>query len=258
MKPAADNRITLFRRAREASGSLRQALEDELVLGHLDIAESAAKGYAGAGRDLDDLKQVARMGLVKAVRGFDPDRGTDFPSYAVPTVTGELKRYLRDSCWMVRPPRQLQDLRTVVARTVPALAQQLGREPSLAEIARELGESPRLVAEALNCQSSLRPESLEAESDGRSLAETLGGADERLERTEELVMLRAAIRQLEPREQQLLYYRYFEEESQQRVGERVGMTQMQVSRALARILVQLQRRLLSEPQPAPARRLRTA
>lgn len=258
MKPALSHRTKLFRQARAASGSLRLALEEELVLGHLEIAETAAKGYAGAGRDLDDLKQVARMGLIKAVRGFDPDRGTDFPSYAVPTVTGELKRYLRDSCWMVRPPRQLQDLRAVVARTAPALAQRLGREPSLAELAREVGEAPGLVAEALNCQSSMRPESLECAPDGRSLADALGGTDERLERAEELVMLRAAIRELAPREQQLLYYRYFEEESQQRVGERVGMTQMQVSRALSRILVRLQRRLLGEPEAVPATRLRTA
>ena len=258
MMPSANHRTKLFRQARSAKGALRRALEEELVLGHLDIAETAAKGYAGAGRDLEDLKQVARMGLLKAVRGFDPERGTDFPAYAVPTVTGELKRYLRDNCWVVRPPRRLQELRTVAAKAIPELAQRLGREPSLAELAHELGEDPQLVGEALNCQSSLRPESLEAAHDGRTLADSLGGADYRLDRAEELLMLRGAIRELAPREQLLLYYRYFEEESQQRVGERVGMTQMQVSRALARILVRLQRRLLAEPEAVPVRRLRTA
>ncbi|QTG81184.1 sigma-70 family RNA polymerase sigma factor [Arthrobacter crystallopoietes] len=257
MQLASSHNKNLFRQARRARGSLRQALEEELVLGHLDIAETAARNYVGTGRELDDLKQVARMGLLKAVRGFDPERGTDFPAYAMPTVTGELKRYLRDSCWVIRPPRHVQDLRTAAAKAGPALAQRLGRDPFLSELAEDLGESLQSVAEALNCQNSLRPESLEADADGRHLADTLGGNDNRLEKAEEMLVLRGAIRELDRREQQLLYYRYFEEESQQRVGERVGMTQMQVSRALARILVKLQRQLLGDHE-ADTARVRTA
>ena len=258
MQLATSNNKVLFRQARRAKGSLRRALEEELVLGHLDIAETAARNYVGTGRELDDLKQVARMGLLKAVRGFDPERGTDFPAYAMPTVTGELKRYLRDSCWVIRPPRHIQDLRTAAAKAGPALAQRLGRDPVLSELADELGESLESVAEALNCQNSLRPESLEADADGRNLADSLGGHDYRLDKAEERLMLRGAIRELSRREQQLLYYRYFEEESQQRVGERVGMTQMQVSRALARILVKMQRQLLEGHEADNGASVRTA
>jgi RNA polymerase sigma-B factor len=252
-----DDLQCLFRKARHAKGSLRAALEEELVLGHLGIAEGIARNYSGPGREIDDLQQVARLGLLKAVRGFDPDHGADFAAYAVPTVHGELKRYLRDSSWMVRPPRHLQDLRTAAIKMTPELAQRLGREPRLQELAAALAESPEAVAEALSCHGSLRPESLDGTPEGQSLAESLA-TDGGTERTEELLMLRGAIRELEPRERQLLFYRYFQEESQRRIGERIGMTQMQVSRALARILVKLQRRVLGE-QPAPARQpMRTA
>jgi RNA polymerase sigma-B factor len=248
----------LFRRARSAKGSLRAALEEELLLGHLGIAEGIARNYSGPGREVEDLQQVARLGLFKAVRGFDPDHGADFAAYAVPTVHGELKRYLRDSSWMVRPPRHLQDLRTAAIKLTPELAQRLGREPRLQELAAALAENPDTVAEALNCHGSLRPESLDGTPEGQSLAESLAVTDGGTERIEELLMLRGAIRELEPRERQLLFYRYFQEESQRRIGERIGMTQMQVSRALARILVKLQRRVLGE-QSAPARQpMRTA
>jgi RNA polymerase sigma-B factor len=248
----------LFRRAKRAKGSLRAALEENLVLGHLGIAEGIAHNYLAPGREIDDLQQVARLGLLKAVRGFDPDHGADFAAYAVPTVHGELKRHLRDSSWMVRPPRHLQDLRTAAIKMTPELAQRLGREPRLTELASALAESPETVAEALNCHGSLRPVSLDGTPEGQSLAESLATTDGGTERTEELLMLRGAIRELEPRERQLLFYRYFQEESQRRIGERIGMTQMQVSRALARILVKLQRRVLGE-QPAPVRQpMRTA
>ncbi len=248
----------LFRRARRAKGSLRGALEEELVLGHLGIAEGIARNYSGPGREVEDLQQVARLGLLKAVRGFDPDHGADFAAYAVPTVHGELKRYLRDSSWMVRPPRHLQDLRTAAIKMTSELAQRLGREPRLHELAGALAETPERVAEALNCHGSMRPESLDGTPEGQSLAESLAVTDGGTERTEELLMLRGAIRELEPRERQLLFYRYFQEESQRRIGERIGMTQMQVSRALARILVKLQRRVLGE-QSVPARQpMRTA
>jgi RNA polymerase sigma-B factor len=258
MQHIQEDSHVLFRKARRAKGSLRAALEEELVLGHLEIAEGIARNYSGPGRDADDLKQVARLGLLKAVRGFDPDHGADFPAYAVPTVHGELKRYLRDSSWMVRPPRHLQDLRTAAIKATSELAQQLGREPRLHELADALAERPEMVAEALNCHGSMRPESLDGTDEGQGLAESLAVSDDGTERTEELLMLRGAIRELDAKEQQLLFYRYFQEESQRRIGERIGMSQMQVSRALARTLVKLQRRMLGE-QPAPARqRMRTA
>lgn len=231
-------------------GALRAMLEEDLLQEHLDIAETAARRYEGFGRDPEDLRQVARLGLLKAVRSFDPERGTSFPSYAVPTVTGELKRYLRDSCWMIRPPRRVQDLRTELAKAAPELAQRLGRDASEAELAAELGVTRHAVTEALASQNSLRPDSLEAPLDGRDPADIVGGWDGRLDAVETRVMLRAALRQLTGCERQLLFYRYFHEESQQRIGERLGMTQMQVSRMLASVLVKLQGHLLGEPAGA--------
>src|SRR5919205_1759281 len=216
-----------FRHARRCGGALRRALEEELLHEHLDIAEAAARRYEGPGRDAEDLRQVARLGLLKAVRSFDPERGTSFAAYAVPTVTGELKRYLRDSCWVIRPPRRVQDLRTELAKAAPELAQRLGREATEAELAAELAVSRQAVAEALASLNSLRPDSLEAPLEGRDPAELLGGWDGRLDAVETRVMLRAALHRLSGRERQLLFYRYFHEESQQCIGERPGMTQMQ-------------------------------
>ncbi|MBG0737864.1 sigma-70 family RNA polymerase sigma factor [Paeniglutamicibacter antarcticus] len=246
--------LETFHRARRSVGSLRRALEDELVLGHLDIAETAARAFIIGGRDLDDLRQIASIGLIKAVRGFDPDRGTTFLAYAMPTVRGELKRHLRDSSWVIRPPRHLQDLRTTLSKTAPSLAQRLGGEPTLADLSVELEVDERDVAEALNCQSSLRPESLEAPLGERgdeptlSLSEVIADSDSWPDRIEEILMLRAAIRKLPARERQLLYRRYFHEESQEQIGRQLAMTQMQVSRLLARVLTKLQRNLQDDPQ----------
>ncbi|MCC3289651.1 sigma-70 family RNA polymerase sigma factor [Arthrobacter sp. zg-Y1110] len=237
-----------FEKARQARGDLQQALHNELVLRYREIAETAAAAYAGRGRELADLRQVAYMGLIKAVRRFDPAVGPHFPAFAVPTIHGELKRYLRDHSWVVRPPRQLQDLRTAIARLQPELLQTLGREPSLRELSEALGVPTKAVSEALNCQSSLRPESLEALADTAG-TEQWAVADGRLERAENLAMLRRAVRNLTDQDKELLFLRYFHEESQQAIGERLGLTQMQVSRRLARILVRLQHDLLDAPKP---------
>lgn len=247
-KPPAEAAAALEGRTNNV---LSKDQQDELVLEYMDVAESVARSFAGSGREVADLRQVACTGLVKAARRYDPDRGVQFPAFAVPTVTGEIKRYLRDNSWPVRPPRQLQDLRSVACRTVPQLAQTLGREPSLSELAEELDEPEKLVAEALNCQSSLRPESFEAAADGRTLQETLGWEDNRIDRTENVLMLRSALHQLSVREKELLFRRYFHEETQQQIGDGLGLTQMQVSRMLSRILVKLQRWLLDEAAAAP-------
>lgn len=233
-----------FERARRARGDLQQALHNELVLQHRDLADRISLAYAGRGRDREDLRQVAYLGLIKAVKRFDPGVGVHFSAFAVPTIHGELKRYLRDSSWMVRPPRDVQDLRTTIAKVAPALTQRLAREPSLPELARELGQEETMVAEALNCQSSLQPDSLDAAFDDGYPAEVYGSDDDRLERAENLVMLAMAIRNLRDSEKNLLFRRYFHEEPQQVIGERLGLTQMQVSRKLARILVRLQHEIL--------------
>lgn len=241
-------------------GQIQQTFESHLVLEYLDLAEALAARFQARGRDSADLKQVAYLGLIKAVRGFDAGRGTSFAAYAAPTITGELKRYLRDRCWMVRPPRQVQDLRTELLRSEPALAQKLGHPPTVAELAGELGASAAAVQEAMAAAGSLHPDSLDAAystTEGTALAESLASRDDPLDRLEELICLREAIRELGPEEQELLYRRYFCEESQAELGRRFGVSQMQVSRRLSRVLVRLQRLLQeggdqSKPSPRTA------
>ncbi|WP_323960332.1 sigma-70 family RNA polymerase sigma factor [Arthrobacter sp. JZ12] len=193
------------------------------------------------------MRQVAYLGLLKAAQRFDPELGIDFAAYAVPTIRGEVKRYLRDCCWMIRPPRELQDLKSAAGRAEPELAQQLGREPSLRELAEHLDEAPDLVAEALQCGGSQRPDSLDTSADGAGWIEALSASEDQYSRSDDVMELRAAIRELSGKERELLYRRYFQEETQDRIGRRLGMTQMQVSRLLARTLVKLQKRLLERP-----------
>ncbi|MHA7238411.1 sigma-70 family RNA polymerase sigma factor [Arthrobacter sp. TMS1-12-1] len=225
-------------------GPLKAALQDDIALRHLDIAESVARSFAMSGPEAPDIRQVAYLGLIKAVQRFDPALGVPFASFAVPTISGEIKRYLRDSCWVVRPPRDVQDLRTEIARTAPAMAQRLGREATARELALELGRPEAKVLEAQVSSTSLRPVSLDAPLDGRTWAETLAGDSGGTDRSDDMISLRGAVNELGSGEKELLYRRYFMEQTQQGIGDELGMSQMQVSRALARILVKLQKRLL--------------
>lgn len=240
-----------------SSGRLRQTFENDLVLGYLDLAEALAARFEARGRERADLNQVAYLGLVKAARGFDQAKGESFPAYAAPTITGELKRYLRDRTWVVRPPRHIQDLRTRMFRAEPELTQALGRNPSVAELAGELGTDAADVQEAISASSSMHPDSLDAvnpHSDAPSIGEMLACPDAPLERLEELACLREAMQDLDPADRELLYRRYFCEETQVQLGKRLGMSQMQVSRRLAKVLVELQRRLENSSRPdAPGR-----
>ncbi|CAN7382462.1 sigma-70 family RNA polymerase sigma factor [Pseudarthrobacter oxydans] len=234
------------------SGRLRQTFENDLVLGYLDLAEALAGRFEARGRERADLNQVAYLGLVKAARGFDQSKGDSFPAYAAPTITGELKRYLRDRTWVVRPPRNIQDLRTRMFRAEPELTQSLGRNPSVAELAGALDEDPAAVQEAISASSSMHPDSLDAvnpHSDAPSIGDVLACPETPLERLEELACLRDAIQDLDPADRELLYRRYFCEETQVQLGRRLGMSQMQVSRRLARVLVALQRKLEGSALP---------
>ncbi|MHC6594981.1 sigma-70 family RNA polymerase sigma factor [Arthrobacter sp. C152] len=233
------------------SGRLRETFENELVLKYLDLAEALAARFEARGRERADLNQVAYLGLVKAARGFDQEKGESFPAYAAPTITGELKRYLRDRTWVVRPPRHIQDLRTRLFRAEPELTQSLGRSPSVEELAGELGTDPAEVQEAISAASSMHPDSLDAanpNSDAPSIGEMLACPDTPLERLEELACLREAMQDLTDADRELLYRRYFCEETQVQLGKRLGMSQMQVSRRLAKVLVELQRRLETSAQ----------
>ncbi|WP_104043308.1 sigma-70 family RNA polymerase sigma factor [Arthrobacter sp. ZGTC412] len=238
-------------RSAAKAGRLRETFENDLVLSYLDLAEALAARFEARGRERADLNQVAYLGLVKAARGFDQSKGESFPAYAAPTIAGELKRYLRDRTWVVRPPRHIQDLRTRMFRVEPELVQSLGRNPSVDELATELGTDPSDVQEAISASSSMHPDSLDAanpHSDAPSIGDLLACPETPLERLEDLACLREAMQDLDPADRELLYRRYFCEETQVQLGKRLGMSQMQVSRRLARVLVELQRRLLSSTQ----------
>lgn len=244
-EPAKSNRSVA------KAGRLRETFENDLVLSYLDLAEALAARFEARGRERSDLNQVAYLGLVKAARGFDQTKGESFPAYAAPTIAGELKRYLRDRTWVVRPPRHIQDLRTRMFRVEPDLVQSLGRNPTVTELATELGADADEVQEAISASSSMHPDSLDASnvhSDAPSIGDLLACPETPLERLEDLACLREAMQDLDAADRELLYRRYFCEETQVQLGKRLGMSQMQVSRRLARVLVELQRRLLSSTQ----------
>lgn len=248
------------RRCSSLNGQIREAFENQLVIDYLDLAESLAARFAGRSREREDLVQVAYLGLVKAARAFDESRGTGFPGFAAPTITGELKRYLRDRCWVVRPPRGVQNLRAELLHAEPELAQTLGRHPTPVELARELGVSVQAVREAAAAASSMRPDSIDAADphcDTPSQAEKLAVQDPAFEQLDELMCLTKAIGELSGSERELLYRRYFCEETQTELGKRFGVSQMQISRRLARVLVRLQQRL-SEAEGHKSPRSRTA
>jgi len=221
-----------------------QDAAQKLATAHLGLARAVAARYFrhDPARD-EDLVQVAYVGLVKAARRYHPGYQGGFAAYAVPTIAGEVKRHLRDHGWMVRPPRAHQDLNRRIAHTMPQLTQQLRRTPSRDDLARELGESPAQVAEAGACDGCLRPVSLDA-SVAPASATTLGDLlpDERADEcdADRRVMLWAALRTLPGRERHILYLRFFEDLSQQAIADRLGLSQVHVSRILRRTLERLQ------------------
>lgn len=228
-----------------SESTIRQSFRDGLVLDHLNLAKAIAARYSAHAHDLEDIRQVAYMGLIKAARGYDEAKGVSFPAYAAPTIAGEVKRYLRDHTWVVRPPRPVQDMRRQVLARTDEMAQALQRSPSPEEVAADLSMDPCHVREALLAGTSKRPDSLDAPADeGEGVhglpARGLG------DRLEDLLALRNAIRGLTAEDRRLLHRRYYLEETQSAIAEALGMSQMQVSRKLAKILVALQAELLDD------------
>jgi RNA polymerase sigma-B factor len=229
-----------------AGDAERRRLHDQIVLDHLELADQLARQHSGRAHDWSDLRQVGYLGLVKAARRYDPGFGAPFVSFAIPTISGEIKRHLRDNGWVIRPPRQVQELRHALLAVVPALTQRLGRTPSDAELAAHTGHTREEVAEALAAHSSLRPASLDFtvhEDEGTSLADTIGDDDPGYARAERTVLLDAARGILSDRDRRILHLRFVDECSQSEIAAELGVTQMQVSRLLARILGQLRTEL---------------
>lgn len=233
------------------SSAERDHALDEVVRINMPVARTLAAPYAGRGIPLEDLEQVAFMALVRAARGFHPDRSGDFLAYAVPTIRGEVKKHFRDHGWTVRPPRRIQELQAEVVRTRSELEQSTGHEPDLAEIAAQIGEPVDEVAEAMAADGCFSPSSLDQpirSESGTSLGDLMADDDPGFEAAEARAMLSSAMAGLGERDRRILRMRFFEGLTQKEIGQEIGVTQMQVSRLLSRILADL-RDELTRPTP---------
>jgi RNA polymerase sigma-B factor len=238
----ADERDDLRRKFREYADTKDPALREDLVTAHIGLAEYLARRFTNRGEPLDDLVQVASLGLLKAVDRFDPERGLEFSTYATPTIVGELKRHFRDKGWAVRVPRRVQELHLRLGSVVSVLSQELGRSPTIGEIAQAASVSEEDVLEAIEAGHAYRFTSLDAPSgsdDEGTLATQLGEDDQALIDSEHRVALSPLIARFPPRERTILHLRFFEGLTQSEIAGRLGISQMHVSRLLARSLAQL-------------------
>ena len=218
----------------------RPQLRADLVELHAGLAHSIARRHSRGGQHDDDLAQVAMLGLVKAIDRFDPGREVEFSSFATPTIRGEVRRHFRDTAWAAHVPRGLRELATQIPAAVESLTGELGRAPKPSEIARELGVDAERVTEALEAAEAYSTVPLDSPvADGRPMAETIGGVDDALERIDERAALRPLIAALPQRERTVLMLRFFEERSQTQIAEEIGVSQMHVSRILARTVAEL-------------------
>jgi RNA polymerase sigma-B factor len=219
----------------EATGPQHRMLENEIITLNVGVAREVAARYRGRGIAAEDLEQVACMGLVKATRGYDPDKATDFLSFAVPTIRGELRRHFRDSGWTVRPPRPVQEMQARITRARGELWQSLGREPKPAEIAEHLGADDKQVQEAMSANGCFAPDSLDTSPEEGDITplDRLGAAEAGYARVEARVALRPVLRSLSQRERRILELRFGRGCTQAEIGAEIGVTQMQVSRLLS-------------------------
>jgi RNA polymerase sigma-B factor len=228
----------------------RAAARDGLVSLHMALVEHLARRFRNRGEPYDDLVQVATIGLIKAIDRFDSDRGVEFSTYATPTILGEIKRYFRDKGWAIRVPRRLQELRLSLTAATGELTQELGRAPTVVELSDRLGLPPELVIEGLESANAYNTLSLDApdqnETDATTVLDGLGGEDEALESVEYRESLKPLLAQLDTREKRILTLRFFRGMTQSQIAEEIGISQMHVSRLLARTLTELRAGLLKE------------
>jgi RNA polymerase sigma-B factor len=242
----------LHRRYREASTAAeKERIREQLVRGYDNLVRFLARPFANRGEPLEDILQVGYLGLIKAIDRFDPDLGNEFTTFATPTIRGEIQRYFRDKGWAIRFPRRLQEIYQQVIRTNEELKNELGRQPSVAEVAARLGIESDDVLEAMEMGSAMIPASIDAQvggqdGEGRQLAETVGGADPNLDRVEMQELLQKAMQHLTERERRIMVMRFVDELSQAEVAKRLGISQMHVSRLQRAAVEQLREYLPKE------------
>jgi RNA polymerase sigma-B factor len=228
----------------------------ELIERHVDFVRRLAQRYARRGEQLDDLTQVGCVGLIKAIDRFDGGFGASLTTYAAPNILGEIKRHFRDRGWSVRVPREIQELNVKLTKVIDQLTTKLGRSPSVEELAGATGASVELVLEALESSSAYSALSLSESSDpdeeGGGPMATLGEEDEAFERSEQRITLATGIQHLPTRERTILHMRFFEGLTQSEIADRIGISQMHVSRLIRHSLDQI-RDELERGGPDPVR-----
>lgn len=224
-------------------------LRDRIVEAHVRLAVHLARRFDNRGVPLDDLVQVASLGLLKAVERFEPERGHEFSTFATPTIMGELKRHFRDKGWTIRVPRRVQELHVRLNVLVEELTQRLGRSPTIGELATAVGASEEQVLEALEATNAYRAASIDSGVPSESaptLEAWLGRLDPEATQVENRLLVEGLIATLPPRERLMVELRFFEEMSQSEIAARLGISQMHVSRLLARCLDTLRERLAAD------------
>jgi RNA polymerase sigma-B factor len=229
------------------------ALRDQLVAAHLGLAHQLARRFANRGEPQDDLVQVASMALVKAVDRFDPEVGVKFSTFAVKCIVGELKRHFRDRGWAVRAPRRIQELYLELGHEIDRLSQELGRAPTVPELAAAVGTSEEAVLEAIEAGRGYRTASLDApDGESHTLSESIGTEDSHFSLIDDRSVLATALEQLAPRERAILGLRFGEGLTQSEIAARMGVSQMQISRILAASIERLRASLSEDRQPLDA------
>ena len=223
--------------AQTAGPLRRQQILDEVVTSHLWLAQRLARQFLHRGEDEEDLVQVAYTGLVEACLRFDPHQGS-FVGFAEPTITGVLKRHFRDHGWTVRPPRPTQELASIIWRRWPTLVQEMGALPCAQDLADELGAPVGAVQQARLASECYTASSIDAAM-SRGVCFCSSEADEDVDRTEARLIIERAVAELDESERRLIWLRYFEQRSQSDIAHELGISQMQVSRLLSRLLLKL-------------------
>jgi RNA polymerase sigma-B factor len=248
----ADDELVLFRALRSCDDAAeRDRIQEEIVRRHNGLVRWLAAKYNNPAVEFADLVQVGYLGLVQAIKRFDPERGSDFISFARPTVQGEIRRYFRDKRRWIRLPRKLQDTKLALRQATEELTHSLGRGPTVPELAAHLGVDEELVLEVMTVDDAYTPHSLDAtlgdgEPDPGTLADTLGTLDGRMDVVIDRLSVRPLLEALPERDQRILHMRFFEDLTQGQIAEAVGLSQMHVSRLLTRILGELRAGVMSD------------
>lgn len=245
-----------FEKMQDATPAEREALESEIISLNIDFADRISLRFQRRGVDREDLVQIGRAALVAAMRRYRPGSGRNFTSFAGPTIRGELKHYFRDATWSVRPPRRLQELRADVRESRERLEQDLGRTVTHADVAADLDLPETAVRECVCAEAAYHSRSLDAptrdaEAGSAPLSDMIAADGDEFARIDDMLSVQSAMAHLDDRERQILWWRYVEGCTQAEIGERLGVSQMQVSRLHRAILERLREHLEHEPEAAP-------